>query len=343
MAAGDRIIVPCDDDQKLENSIITLYVGEEAARYTIHGKILAERSYDQFDESILLVSGNERFVDLSNVTRPVCELYLHFIQLGSIPLWQDKATTEEQNALREEVAVTLIELYRVGKMLSDKHTMDKAVSGIIEVFNGFDRPMLAVMPGVACITRVYDTTEPGSKLRLLMVNMYVRKACWAETIGHLPKSFLADLASAALKRVDDLEKGELRFKPALVQCMYHEHAIGERCPSRTTRKRKYSAAADNSPVVIDLDEVPQLEVATPYADGEVSDFGMALASTGALTGRLTGSPTRSRRHGEVADTRTATLHGDIRGVETSRAISEDIPACEEQPDVFSPGRRNKSV
>ncbi|PPJ54691.1 hypothetical protein CBER1_06015 [Cercospora berteroae] len=344
MAAGDRIIVPRDDNAKLENSIITLYIGAERARYTVHGKVLAQRSYGQFDESIVLVSANERYINLPNVTRSICELYLHFVHLGNIPLWQDKATTEEQNDLREEVAVTLVELYRVGKMLSDKHTMDKAVSGIIEVFNGFDRPMLAVMPGAACITRVYDTTEPGSRLRLLMVNMYVRKACWAEKIDRLPRPFLADLASAALRRVDDFEKGDLRFKPALVQCMYHEHAIGERCPSRTTRKRKHSGAIDHSSVVVDLDEEPHIEVASPRsAAGEALDSGVALPGTGVLSGYKTGSPTPSRQHRGVADRQASTSHSDPWGVGASSALSEDGSVPGEQPGLFVPARRNMSV
>lgn len=212
----------------------------------------------------MLGSSNKRYIELPNVTRSICELYLHCIHFGTVPLWQDKVAFDDQYH-REEMGVALVELYSMGDMLSDKQTMDTAVSGFIEVFNGSSRPMLAVLPGVACITRAYGITKPASKLKLLMVKMYVRKACLAETNDDLPQPFLADLARAALKRVDDLEKGDLRLKPALVECQYHEHAIGDRCPSRRTKKRKHSGVTDDARESAELDGAPPFGDTSPVS------------------------------------------------------------------------------
>ncbi|KAM3417705.1 hypothetical protein BST61_g5939 [Cercospora zeina] len=234
MPPANRLIVARHDNPKLVSSIITLLIGKENVRYTVHGKTLFERSEGMFDESVLSVSGDERSVALPSITKSGCELYLHYIQVGNFPLDQFKPRIRERCQHREEISVALIELYSMSTTFYAEQTMDAAASGLAEIFS-VPGQAATVIPGAASVTKAYAVTKSGSKLRRLMVDLYMRNARGARVDSHWPRQFVIDLAGAALKTVGDMERGQGLHKPALDQCLYHEHIVRERCPRHATK------------------------------------------------------------------------------------------------------------
>ncbi|CAK1365996.1 hypothetical protein CB0940_09559 [Cercospora beticola] len=262
MALADRLIVARDEQPKLEDSIIILLIGKEESRYSIHGKTLLERSGGNFDESVLSLSGDERFIALPDITRSVCELYLHYLHVGNFPLRQYKTTIRQQRQHKEDVGVALIEIYSMSTTLGDGQGKDAAVSGLVEIFDMPGLNTTTGVPGATIVTRVYAVTEPGSKLRQLMVDLYVRKARGIRIDGPLPHHFVADLAGAALDAVESVDRDQQLLSPALDQCLYHEHEFREGCPNHTRKKLK-RAEIDVGPINLPESDDPDLPDSPP--------------------------------------------------------------------------------
>ena len=207
------------DDASLSGQSIKLVVGPEPSTVLeVHENLICTSS-DFFKR---LRTGewkeaNERTTKFEEDNPNVFQLYLHWLYRGTLPIRND-APGRIGNAEYE----CLAEAYVLGDKLQDGDFQDVIVDTIVDKCSSKASDGRSWFPVGPAIQHVYDHTVESSKVRRLLVDLYVSHGSgnWLrdwEKSSDIPGDFLFEIATNLL----DKRKNNPTIKSSL--CEYHQH------------------------------------------------------------------------------------------------------------------------
>ena len=163
---------------------------------------------------------------MPDITERALYSYITYLYTGRIPCQSPVKIDDPYGIVCQR---RLVGFYALASKLEGSVAMDAAISAII---SSVDKGNL---PNCDTIRQVYAVTEPGCRLRKIVVDMHVCNAK-ALTDGYI-KPFLLDVANASFQKLTELGKGDFDENLAAASCCdYHQHAEGAACVSKK-RKR----------------------------------------------------------------------------------------------------------
>ena len=206
--------------------MVDVLVGPAKMAFRAQRALLCERS--KFFRAALMGSfreGKEQKVELPEATPAAFRRFLLWCYAGRV--------IDGDEDMTESTGDRLVELYQFAGFLGLHELQNAAIDGIIEIQDITKR----LSPG-----DIYDSTEEGSPLRRLVVDVAVRDVDWNDIDedlreDHLPWEYLFDLV-IAFGQQSQQKTPRRRRDFWNFRCDYHIHPAGEaHCAGLKSRAR----------------------------------------------------------------------------------------------------------
>jgi len=183
---------------------ITVLVGTAEKPFTVHREALCAKSrFFAAACSSRWTEGKEKVVRLSEQKAESFQEYVHWVYNHEIDLeplpeqMSASPNTTELDKGRRRVRCQYLELYLLADKLRDTKLANRVMDLLVDVC--CVRGLL--LPSVVLITRAYEQTAPGSRLRSLLVDLWVacrRSGNLEGSVTGLPRDFVNDLVMKLL-------------------------------------------------------------------------------------------------------------------------------------------------
>lgn len=144
--------------------------------------------------------GQDGVATLPEDDADIVQRYLHFVYTGRLAVVAPNINDKDNVAGHEAEYLTLFNLHIFGDKYKDIQIKNAVVKAIIEKGQVEDSDGSTWFPGPREVDVLYKSTQPGSFLRKLVVDIHVGKGWeeWLENETYNPE-FLADLVKALMK------------------------------------------------------------------------------------------------------------------------------------------------
>lgn len=177
-------------------------VGPERKPFTVHELIICASS-PLFKSAMSgpWKESKEHVVNLPEDDPNIFALYSHWLYYAKIPVRIEGATEAKPGQRLNEEYRELIRAYILGDKLLDIKFQNSVIDAIVETSSTIHpQDGRAYYPNIPEINIAYENTTESSKIRSLLVDMWVSKAVvnWFES-PNLPKEFLISVIKGFIK------------------------------------------------------------------------------------------------------------------------------------------------
>ena len=209
------------------NHILFLFVGPTRVLFTLHTDLLPEATQTYINQHS---QGHQTF-QLPNEDANIMNIYRNFLYSHRIfsksPEDEDMEDDGKSEAHNDAEWTKLAHCYLFAITVQDERFANASINAIVEKMQEIDR----YPTGIA--GEVYQYTQPGDKLRQLIVDVHVRKGLgnWVRPPhddAEGPKEFLQDVINGLVAVGGGLYEDEVPM-PWEAKCRYHTHVVTRKC------------------------------------------------------------------------------------------------------------------